>query len=99
MKITIQSIHFDADKSLLEHVETGIKRIDKFFIEVTHVEVFLKLDALNGNIHSKVAEIKVTLPGKIIFAKEESLSFIDSVDRALEHAVQQVKKHKDKIRA
>ena len=96
MVVNIQSIHFDADDKLLDYVNKKVEKINRFFTNVHHVEIFLKLDAKNGNIHSKVAEIKVILPGKTIFAKEETLSFEDSVDAALENALQQVKKYKEK---
>jgi len=99
MEITVQSIHFDADQKLLDFVNKKIAKIERFFNRVTQIEIYLKLDAKNGGIRNKVAEIKVNIPGKTIFSKEHSFSFEDSVEKALEHTVQQVKKYKEKSRS
>lgn len=97
MDVRIHSIHFDADQKLLDFIDKKITRLERVFARVTEVEVFLKLDALNGSTHSKVAEIKVNIPGKTIFSREQTYSFEDSVEIALDHAVTQVKKHKEKL--
>ncbi len=97
MNVRIQSIHFDADQKLLDFIDKKIAKLERFFAKVTEVEIYLKLDAMSGSTHSKIAEIKVNIPGKTIFSKEQTYSFEDSVEIALDHAVSQVKKHKEKL--
>ncbi len=99
MEVKIQSIHFDADQRLLDHIEKKVEKIKKLYPKVTGVHVFLKLDASNGGIHQKISEIKVNLPGKILFAEDASGSFEESLDIALENVLSQLKKHKDKQQA
>ena len=98
MKTEIQTIHFNADQKLLDHVNKKITKVERFLDEATEVHVYLKLDALNGGVHHKVAEIKVPIRGRILFAKEQSMSFEESVDKALDNILNQVKKHKEKTR-
>ena len=61
----------------------------------------------NGQFHGsfivairseKITEIKVNLPGKIIFSKEHSGSFEESFEGALDNVLTQIKKHKEKLR-
>lgn len=96
MDVRIQSIHFDADQKLLDFIDKKIAKLERFFARVTEVEIYLKLDAMNGSTQSKVAEIKVNIPGKTIFSREETYSFEDSVEIALDQVVAQVKKHKER---
>ncbi len=98
MNIKIHSIHFDADQKLLDFINERLRKIENFFDHITGTEVFLKLDAKGHQISDKVAEIKVSLPGKVLFSEERSKVFESSVDAAYESIIKQMKKHKDKIR-
>ena len=93
MKVKVQSIHFDADQRLLDLIDQKMVKIEKLEPKATDLQVFLRLDASNGGIHEKVTEIKVNLPGKIIFSKEHSGSFEESFEGALDNVLTQIKKH------
>ncbi len=98
MEVKVQSIHFDADQRLLDLIDQKMVKIEKLEPNATDIQVFLRLDASNGGIHEKIAEIKVNLPGKIIFSKEHSGSFEESFEGALDNVLTQIKKHKEKLR-
>ncbi len=98
MNVKIHSIHFDADQQLLDFINKKIGKIDKVETTITDMQVFLKLDAAVGAVHSKVAEIKANLPGKTIFSKTEALTFEDAVEDAVANTLSQIKKHKEKHR-
>lgn len=98
MNVKIHSIHFDADQQLLDFINKKLGKIDKVETSITDLQVFLKLDAAVGSIHSKVAEIKANLPGKIIFSKAEALAFEDAVESAVDSTLTQIKRHKEKHR-
>ncbi len=98
MKVKVQSIHFDADQRLLDLIDQKMVKIEKLEPKATDLQVFLRLYASNGGIHEKVTEIKVNLPGKIIFSKEHSGSFEESFEGALDNVLTQIKKHKEKQR-
>lgn len=97
MEIRIQSIHFDADKKLLEYVEKRVGKVSTFFSNITGVDVYLKFDSAHSHIKEKAVELKVSVPGATIFASETSLHFEEAVDKAVESLKRQIKKHKEKI--
>ena len=98
MNLKIQSIHFNADQKLIDYISEKIEKIDHFFDQTVHTDIYLKLEKLSSEIHEKVVEIKVSLPGKVLFSTESSKAFEGSFDLALDHMVKQVKRHKEKIR-
>ncbi len=95
MNIKIHSIHFDADSKLLEFINKKLSRMENFFDKIIGAEVFLKLEG-NGQVSDKVAEIKVSIPGKVLFSEETSKAFEESVDSAFENILRQIKRHKEK---
>jgi putative sigma-54 modulation protein len=99
MNVQIQTVHFDADEKLLEHVQKRIDKLKTFHDKITGVEVFLRLENLSQKVKDKVAEIKVSIPKKSLFAKHESKVFEESFDEAFDSLVSQIKKTKEKMLA
>ncbi|KAA5536909.1 ribosome-associated translation inhibitor RaiA [Taibaiella lutea] len=99
MNVQIQTVHFDADEKLLEHVQKRIDKLKTFHDKITGVEVFLRLENLSQKVKDKVAEIKVSIPKKSLFAKHESKVFEESFDEAFDSLVSQIKKSKEKMYA
>ena len=97
MKIKVQSIHFTADKKLLQFVEEKVDKLFQVYDQIIDSEVFLRLDK-SDNMENKIAEIKVYTPGKTHFAKEQSKSFEESTDIAVEALRKQITKYKEKQR-
>ena len=97
MNVQIQTVHFDADEKLLEHVQKRIDKLKTFHDKITGVEVFLRLENLSQKVKDKVAEIKVSIPKKSLFAKHESKVFEESFDEAFDSLVAQIKKSKEKM--
>lgn len=98
MKIQVQSIHFNADKKLLDFIQKKVDKLDQFFDHIITGEVFLKLENVEDEAN-KITEIKVQIPGNILFAKEQCKSFEEATDLAIESLRKQVAKHKTKVRA
>ena len=98
MKITIRSVHFDADEKLLDYVNVKVGKIEKFYDRIVGAEVFLRLDNQGKKIKDKIAEIRLLIPGNDLFAKAESKSFEESTLIAVESIQAQLKKHKEKLR-
>ncbi|MEJ7611911.1 MAG: HPF/RaiA family ribosome-associated protein [Ferruginibacter sp.] len=96
MNVNIQTVHFDADSRLTEHIETKCTKISQFHDKVTKVDVYLKLDNVVHKIKDKVAEIKVLVPGHSFFVKQSSKSFEESFDGALDSVINQIKRKKEK---
>jgi putative sigma-54 modulation protein len=96
MNVNIQTVRFDADSKLIEHVNRKISRIENFHDRITKIDVYLKLDNVVHQIKDKVAEIRVKVPRHEFFVKHTSKSFEESFDSALESIIAQIKKTKQK---
>ena len=96
MNVQIQTVHFDADAKLIEHVNKKIEKLKTFHDHIIGVEVYLILDNVVHNIKDKVAEIKVHIPKHTFFVKHESKAFEESFDLALSAMANRIKKQKDK---
>lgn len=98
MKIRVQSIHFTADKKLLEFIQKKVDKLDQFFDHIISGEVYLKLENVEDEAN-KISEVKLIVPGGTMFAKEQCKSFEEATDMAVESLRKQIVKHKDKTRA
>jgi len=97
MKIKVQSIHFTADKKLLQFVEEKVDKLLQFYDSIIDSEVYLRLDK-SENTENKITEIKINIPGKTLFAKEQCKSFEEATDVAIEALRKQITKQKEKVR-
>jgi putative sigma-54 modulation protein len=95
MKITVQSIHFNADKKLLDFIQKKIDKLDTYYDQIVNGEVYLKLENVEDEAN-KITEIKLTLPGNQLFCKEQCKSFEEGTDLAIECLRKQIEKHKQK---
>jgi len=98
MKLKIHSIHFDTDIKLEKFIQEKLNKVERFVNKIIDAEVYLKLDHNKSNVKDKIAEIKIKLPGKTVFAEERSMMFEESIELASDSIVRQVKKHKEKIK-
>ena len=96
MNVQIQTVHFDADSKLLEHVNAKIEKLKTFHDKIIGAEVYLRLDSLSHQVRDKIAEIKVYAPRHSYFVKHQSKSFEESFDLAFNSLVMQVKRKKEK---
>ena len=97
MKIKVQSIHFDADKKLLSFIEEKVDKLFQFYDDIIDSEVYLRLDKADDS-ENKITEIKLNIPGKVLFAKEQKKSFEEAADLAVEALRKQLAKHKEKAK-
>ena len=96
MTVNIQTVHFEADSKLLEHVNKKLQKITNYHDKIIKVDVFLKLDNVVHQIKDKVAEIRVKVPRHEFFVKQTSKSFEESFDSALDSMIIQIKRTKEK---
>ena len=95
MKITVQSIRFNADKKLLDFIQKKVDKLDTFYDQIINGEVYLRLENVEDEAN-KVAEIKLNLPGIQLFAKEQCKTFEEATDLSVESLRKQIGKHKQK---
>ena len=97
MNVQIQTVHFDADTKLLEHINKKLGKLSTFHDRIVDEEVYLKLENVVHNIKDKIAEIKVNIPKHSFFVKNQTKSFEESFDKAFDSMVNQIKRQKEKM--
>jgi putative sigma-54 modulation protein len=95
MDIQLHSVHFTADKKLIDFVNDKVGKLELFYDGIVAAEVFLRLDK-NQEGENKVSEVKILTPGKELFAKKNAKSFEEATDLAVEALRKQVAKQKEK---
>ncbi len=95
MNVKIQSVKFDADKKLIDFIESKVNKLDRFVERAIAAEVILKLDK-DPEQGNKVATIKLEVPADTIVAEHQSKSFEEAVDGAIDAIKKQLEKHKEK---
>jgi putative sigma-54 modulation protein len=96
MKLQMHSIHFDADRKLIDFIQKKADKLDTFYDQIIDGEVFMRIDKNNSKAN-KIIEIKLNVPGKQFFAKNQADSFEAATDEAVEGLRRQIKKYKEKL--
>ena len=91
----IHSVHFDASDALLSFIGKKMEKLETLHDKIVGSEVFLRLDGSDSG-DNKVAEIKLNIPGKELFAKKQCKSFEEATDLAVEALKKQIQRHKEK---
>lgn len=97
MTVTINSVHFKADKKLEAFITEKMEKLHTFFEGVIGSEVILKLDN-SENRENKIAEVRLLVKGYDLFAKKEAATFESAIDQVAEALRKQLVKHKEKVR-
>ncbi|WP_046245992.1 ribosome hibernation-promoting factor, HPF/YfiA family [Hymenobacter terrenus] len=95
MKVQMHSVHFDADKKLLDFVQQRLNKLETFYDKVTGGEVIMRLNNKDGN-ENKTVEIKLLVPGTTLFSQEDAASFEAAADAAAENLRRQITRYKEK---
>lgn len=95
MQVQVQSIHFDADVKLIKFIEEKLQKLGTFHDRIIKSEVFLRLDKSDVN-ENKIAEVKLSIPGKELFAKKQCKTFEEATDVAVDALRRQIDKHRTK---
>ena len=98
VNLKIHSVHFDADRKLLEFIQERVDKLSHFYDRIIDGEVFLKVEN-SHDLENKVAEIRLSIPGNDLFAKKQCKSFEEATDNAIEALRKQLQKHKEKVRS
>lgn len=98
MKINVTSVHFDADKKLLDFINKKVVKLQQFDERILGAEIILKLEN-NMEQGNKIAEIRLEVPGNDLFARRQSKTFEEAVTEAIDALRNQVIKTKEKKRS
>ncbi len=94
MKIVVNARHMEVTDAIREFVEGKVSKLPKFLDNIQSIEVILDKEGLKS-----VTEIVVTAKKKHVFvATHQDDDLYASVDQCLHKIVQQLHRHKDRIR-
>lgn len=97
MKIHTESVQFKADQKLHEFIEKKMEKLTSHFDRIINAEVKLRLEN-SGQVKDKIAEISLHVPGTVLFAKDTTKTFEQSIDSAVDNLRRQLTKYKEKLR-
>lgn len=95
MKLQVHSIHFDADRKLIDFIQKKLDKLHTFYDRLVDGEVFLKLN--NEGVENKTVEIKLRVPGSLLFATEKARSFEAATGLATDALQMQLRKFKTRL--
>jgi putative sigma-54 modulation protein len=95
MKVKVNAIHFSADQKLIDFINERVGKLETFYDKIISSEATLKIEESAGK-ENKLVEIKLSIPGKDLFAKKNGKSFEEATDNVTEALRRQLRKHKTK---
>ena len=96
MEVKVHSVHFSADKKLLDYIDEKVNKLELFFDNIVAGEVFLRIDKSSDG-ENKISEVKLLVPGKELFAKKQCKTFEEAVDLSVEALRKQIEKTKKAV--
>lgn len=94
MKIVIEARHMEVTTSLREHVESKAEKLPKYYDNIHSIEIKLDMDA-----DQPMTEIVVHGGRKSTFvASARNEDMYACVDQCMHKIVEQLRRHKDRIR-
>ena len=97
MKISVKSLHFNADSKLIEYVEKKLSRLSRYFDRAVDAEVHLKVQDTGSRIQDKITEIKIHVPGGWLMDKKTGKTFEEAVDESIDTLKRQLLRYKEKM--
>jgi putative sigma-54 modulation protein len=98
MRVTIQTLHFKADKKLEDFIQAKLDKVGVVYEQIIGAEVVLKLENVEDHTN-KIADIRLLIPGSDLFASKQCKTFEESVDQSVDALKKQLVRRKDKIRS
>lgn len=95
MNIKIQSVKFDADKKLIDFIESKLNKFERFIDKVISCEVTLKIDK-DDEKGNKVVIISIDLPGGNLVSEKKSKAFEESIELCIDALKKQLDRYKEK---
>lgn len=97
MKVTVQSVHFNARQDLVDFIQKKMDKLDQFYDRILEAEVTLRVENASDG-ENKVADIRLAIPGNDLLVKKHAATFEQAVDLVAEALERQLKKHKEKVK-
>ncbi|SNR60348.1 HPF/RaiA family ribosome-associated protein [Lutibacter flavus] len=97
MKVHVQSVNFNADKSLIEFIEKKVGSLEKFYDKIVDAEVFLKVQQTSEK-ENKTVDVKLNISGNDFVVKKQCKTFEEGAMLAVDSLKRKLKQIKEKVR-
>jgi len=99
MELKINSVHFTADKKLMDFVNKKVSKLDTFFDGIINAEVTLRVQKPEA-AKNKISELKLSIPANgYLFAKKQADTFEEATDLVIDAMRKQLGKYKEKLKS
>ena len=92
MQLDISGHHIEVTEALKTHVREKFEKIEQHFDTITDIHCVLTVE---GDRH--IAEASIAVPGKRLFAVEETEDMYKSVDKLAHVLNRRVRRHKERV--
>ncbi|PKA99383.1 putative sigma-54 modulation protein [Flavobacteriaceae bacterium MAR_2009_75] len=97
MKVNVQSVNFNADRKLIDFLQTKMDKLETFYDKVISSDVYLKVENTSSK-ENKIVEIKLNVPGDKFMVKKQCKSFEEAIDSSCSSLERKLIKRKEKLR-
>ena len=94
MKIRLETPHFSADRKLEDYLEKKLEKLDQYYDRIIDADVIFKLEN-SGQVRDKIVEIKLHVPGEVLFTKETDKTFEAAIDESVNILKRRLIKYKE----
>jgi putative sigma-54 modulation protein len=98
MKVTTQSVNFNADGKLIDFIQKRLDKLDQFYDKVISSDVYLKVINTRSK-ENKMVEVKIHVPKDLFVVKKRCKTFEEAIDSACSSLERKLVKKKEKPRA
>lgn len=96
MKTQVQSLGFDATRTLLKLIDKRLDKVGQLSDRIQEGKVVLKIDKSDTH-ENKICEIRLVIPGNDLFAKKTAETFEQALDHVIHALEKQVHDWKTKL--
>ena len=96
MEVHFTARRFKPHKDIRSHAVEAIRKLDRFYDGIVRSDVILSFEHTPNSVKS--AEIKLTVDGTVLTARDRSEDFYKSIDLAVSKLERQLAKYKTKLR-
>lgn len=91
--INVKSLKFDADQKLLDFIQKKVEKVEKFFDNLSDIDVTLSIlpDAQNKNV-----KLQTHIPGEELIVERHAKTFEEAVTDAADALKEKIVRAKEK---
>ena len=96
MKVSVHAVNFTVDKRLVDFIQEGLDKLEKYYDKVVSADVFLKVEKTSEK-ENKIVEVKINVPGDEFLVKKQCKTFEEALELSAESLQRMLVKRKEKI--